>query len=54
MLSVTAVSIVVLALMYGPYSRALLATAHLVSSRPRYLGVFLAIAAIVPAILLVI
>ncbi len=52
MLSVTAVSIVVLAALYGPYSRLVLGAAHLVSARPRYLAIFLAVAAAVPAILL--
>ncbi len=54
MLSVTLVSLVVLLFMYGPYSRALLGTAHLVSSRLRYLGVFLAIMAAVPLALLLV
>ncbi len=52
MLSVSAVSLVVLLFAYGPYSRVLLATAHLVSSRLRYLAVFLAIMAAVPLALL--
>ncbi len=52
MLSVTTVSLFVLAFLYGPYSRALLGTAHLVSSRLRWLGVFLAIMAAIPLALL--
>jgi len=41
MLAVTAVSVLVLALAYGPYSRAILAVAHGVSSRREALAVFL-------------
>lgn len=52
MLSVTTVSVLVLVFLYGPYSRVLLGTAHLVSSRLRYLGVFLAIMAAIPLALL--
>ncbi|MBX7110731.1 MAG: hypothetical protein K1X87_02655 [Dehalococcoidia bacterium] len=54
MLSVTTVSLVVLALLYGPYSRLLLGTAHLVSSRLRWLAVFLAIMAAIPLALLLV
>lgn len=52
MLSVTTVSLIVLAFLYGPYSRLLLGTAHLVSSRLRWLAVFLAIMAAIPLALL--
>ncbi|MEZ4553228.1 MAG: hypothetical protein R3B59_04900 [Dehalococcoidia bacterium] len=52
MLSVTTVSLGVLVFLYGPYSRALLGAAHLVSSRLRWLGVFLAIMAVIPLALL--
>ena len=52
MLAVTAVSVVVLALAYGPYSRAILAIAHLVSSRRRALAVFLLVFVGSPLLLL--
>jgi len=52
MLSVAAVSVLVLLLAYGPYARLLLGTAHLVSSELRWLGAFLAIMAAVPLALL--
>jgi Na+/phosphate symporter len=54
MLSVTAVSVLVLLLIYRPYSRLLLGTAHVVSSDLRWLAVFLAIMAVVPLALLLI
>lgn len=54
MVSVTLVSVVLLAVGYGPYSRAVLGLAHLVSARPRYLGMFLAVASIVPVALLLV
>jgi hypothetical protein len=54
MLSVTAVSLLVLLFMYGPYARMLLGTAHLVSSRLRYLGVFLAVMMVVPLALVMV
>ena len=52
MLSVTAVSVLVLLFAYGPYSRLLLNTAHLVSSQLQWFGVFLAIMTAVPLALL--
>lgn len=54
MVSVSIVSLMLLMTGYGPYSRFVLGLAHLVSARTRYLGVFLAIAAIVPAALLLV
>ena len=54
MVSVLVVSLVVLLAVYGPYSRLVLGLAHLVAARTRYLGIFLAIAAIVPAALLLV
>jgi Na+/phosphate symporter len=48
MLSVTAVSLVVLTLAYRPYQRALLAVAHRVSAQPRWLAAFLAVMTLVP------
>jgi hypothetical protein len=54
MLSVTAVSVLVLLLIYRFYARLLLSTAHLVSSDLRWLAVFLAIMAAVPLALLLV
>jgi len=54
MVSVALVSLVVLLAVYGPYSRLVLGLARLVAARTRYLGIFLAIAAIVPAALLLV
>jgi hypothetical protein len=52
MLAVTAVSVVVLALAYGPYSRAILAVAHHVSSRREALAVFLLVFVGTPLLLM--
>lgn len=54
MVSVSIVSLVLLLAAYGPYTRFVLGVARLVSARTRYLGIFLAIAAIVPAALLLV
>ena len=54
MLSVTVVSLAVLLLFYGPYSRALLGTARLVSSDARWFAGFLAVFGAVPVALLVV
>jgi hypothetical protein len=54
MVSVTMVSMVVLALAYRPYSRAVLAIAHAVSSQPRLLAAFLVVMAVVPVVLLLV
>jgi Na+/phosphate symporter len=48
MLSVTVVSLLVLTLGYRPYQRALLAIAHRVSARPRWLAGFLGAMTLVP------
>ena len=52
MVSVAAVSLVVLAAFYGPYSRAILGVASWVTAKPRHLGIFLAAIVAVPAVLL--
>jgi Na+/phosphate symporter len=52
MLSVLVVSVLVLTLAYGPYTRLMLGTAHAVSSQPKLLVVFLAAMTAVPAALL--
>ncbi|GIW12807.1 MAG: hypothetical protein KatS3mg062_0246 [Tepidiforma sp.] len=52
MLSVAIVSLTILALFYGPYSRAVLATAHHVTRSQRHLAVFLCVIVAVPLILL--
>lgn len=54
MVSVSIVSLVLLLTAYGPYTRVVLGVARLVSARTRYLGIFLVIAAIVPAALLLV
>lgn len=54
MLSVAAVSLVVLTLLYGPYARLILAGAHWTTARPRHLAIFLAAIVAVPAALLVV
>jgi Na+/phosphate symporter len=54
MLSVAAVSLVLLTALYGPYSRMILAGAHWTTASPRNLGVFLAAIVAVPVALLVI
>lgn len=52
MLSVTIVSVVVLATCYAPYSRLILATAHRVSSERRSLAIFLGVFAGTPLLLM--
>jgi len=52
MVSVAAVSLVILTLAYGPYSRAVLRLAHHVTRSERHLGLFLAAIVAVPLFLL--
>jgi hypothetical protein len=52
MLAVTTVSVAVLAVAYGPYSRAILAVAHRVSSRRKALAVFLLVFVGTPLVLM--
>lgn len=52
MLSVAAVSAVLLTVVYGPYSRAILASAHWTTSRHSHLAIFLAAIVAVPLVLL--
>lgn len=52
MLAVTLVSVVVLAVGYGPYSRVILASAQRISSDRRWLGLFLAVFVGTPLVLL--
>lgn len=52
MLSVALVSVIVLALAYGPYSRAILAGAHAVSSKKRWLATFLVVFVGTPLVLM--
>lgn len=52
MVSVSLVSVVVLALAYGPYSRVILGAAHAISAQPWLLAPFLAVMAAVPLALL--
>jgi Na+/phosphate symporter len=52
MLSVGLISAVILVLLYGPYSRALLTVAHWTTLRPRNLSLFLGAIVAVPAVLL--
>lgn len=54
MLSVAAVSAVLLLGVYGPYSRAILASAHWTTTKPRNLAVFLGAIVAVPAVLMLI
>lgn len=54
MVSVTLVSVVVLAFAYRPYARVVLATAHAVSSQARLLAVFLVVMSAVPVALLLV
>lgn len=54
MLSVAAVSAVLLTLCYGPYSRGIVAGAHWVTARPRNFGVFLAAIVAMPVVLLLV
>ncbi|MFN0148944.1 MAG: hypothetical protein ACKVT1_20765 [Dehalococcoidia bacterium] len=52
MVSVAAISLLILAAFYGPYSRAILGTSGWVTAKPRNLGVFLSVIVAVPAVLL--
>lgn len=52
MLSVATISITILALLYGPYSKLIIAGAHRATMTPRNLGIFLAAIVAVPAVLL--
>ena len=52
MLSVAAISTVLLVGFYGPYSRAILASAHWATSKPRHLALFLGAIVAVPAVLM--
>lgn len=52
MVSVAAISLAILALGYGPYSRAILEAAHHVTSRQRNLAIFLGAIVAVPLVLL--
>lgn len=52
MVSVATTSILILAFFYGPYSRAILGLAHLVTLNQRHLATFLAIIVAVPLLLL--
>lgn len=52
MLSVAAVSLVVLTLLYGPYSRLIIAGANWTTARPRHLAIFLGMIVAAPLALL--
>lgn len=54
MASVAAISSVLLTVLYGPYSRAILAGASWTTAKPRHLAVFLGAIVAVPALLLVV